>query len=315
MKHVYCHKQTAWLLLILLLCLSMLLTSCFRIQKKSGTESDTKPVAEAEEEEEYLPDDHSSAGTGTKLTETQKPVETDADGNRIFQTVAGKTPMQMYTATQEQLLAMKEYEIEAVTNLKMSMAGITMDMKISQTIRNDGENAYHKAVVDGDPTESWYIDGLFYQRYYDDADVEQKIMQSGWTLDSFLNFNHVTVGVDDFGSYPQNIIFENDYFTWDGSHYVIEYSVPKEQAVKFLASFGLDTLGTVNEATMNFTLQFNVMGRLQNAILAMTATLETENGTMELTASGKEKYLGIGTTVNEVTPPADAHMYIDYGGK
>ena len=313
MKHI---NRALFLLLILTLCLAVLLTSCIRLRKKTDTaQSDTKPVAEAEEEE-YLPETTLNTGTATKPADTEKTVETDKDGNRILQTVAGKTPMQMITATQEKLAAAKEYEIEAVTNMTFSMSGRTMDVKISQTVCNDGENAYHYVIVDGDPTESWYVDGSFYQRYYDDEGMEQKVMESsGWTLDSFLEFNHITLGADDPTLDSSDIVFTNDYFIWDGSHYVIEYSVPKDQAVNFLEAFGFDALGPIEDASMYYTMEFNVMGRLENVFLDMTATLETENGTMEITASGKEKYLGIGSNVSSVDPPADAYEYIDYGGK
>ncbi len=315
MKHTNRTHRALWLLLILTLCLSMLLTSCIRLRKRDDTvQSDTKPVTEAEEEE-YLPDTTPHTGTETKPADTEKTIETDEDGNRIFQTVAGKTPMQMVIATEEQLAAAKEYELESVINFTASMLETNMDTRVLQTIRNDGENAYYLVVIDGEPIESWYVDGSFYQRYYDDEGTEQKVMESsGWTLDSFLEFNQITLETDSSALDPSDIVFTNDYFIWDGSHYVIEYSVPKDQAVNFLETFGFD-FGTVEDASMHFTMQFNVLGILQNVIVAMTATIDTGYGTMELTASGQEKYLTIGSTVNDITPPADAYMYIDYGGK
>ena len=309
MKHI---NRTLFLLLILTLCLTMLLTSCIRLRKRTDTaQSETKPVTEAEEEE-YLPETTLNTGTATKPADTEKTLETDEDGNRILQTVAGKTPQELYAKTQEKLENMAEYEISIKGNVFVSADGIDTNIRIKQDICKESNEAYCKMDMAGEVVEAWYMDGLFYERYDNGTDTETKLVMPNWTMDAFLQQNAATLEIGADWVDKADVRSQKNYFLWDDTHYLWEGYLSADKAKAFCVQ---ETYGTPKQASVSISLKFNILGVLESYTLEQEATFDYQNKEITMKMYAEFDVLGINKTVSEVALPADADQYIYYDGK
>lgn len=137
----------------------------------------------------------------------------DENGNdNGIETLAGKTPKQLYEISKEKLDDAKEYSI--TTTQLITMSAITMNQTIVNKV--NGNNAYVETTNDSAPelnTKAWYVDGIMYQnlytgkfkREYDKEKFMEEYMDNDPSEDTFLDIPD---------SWFKNVRFKKDGDIW-----------------------------------------------------------------------------------------------------
>ena len=307
MKHTCRTKHAICLLVILLLCLSMLLSSCIRLQKKTVADSDTNSVAEKNRDEDEDENENDGQQGGQSLGIPSGPdweMETEEDVTRNWKTVGGKTPSELYEYTQHQLETMERYELRETGKITISGLGIDETLNFWEHVCKGSKSAYIKSVSNGELSEAWYVDDLFYYRYYDEETSEQKLLYTDWTLEEFLMGTGATFefGVDWFDH--SDIVFKSNSFYWDGSHYIVEATV-KEDAID---EFFVDLSG-FDDASINLSLAYNALAKLQTMTIEWNASYTYDGVTATMHLISTVEFIGINQSQTSVEPPVDAYNY------
>lgn len=215
----------------------------------------------------------------------------------------GKTPEQLYKATENLLSEMTKYDLSLSYSFGFASGTISSSVALSQDVRVTDVGAYSKSDMgDGVVSEYVYVDGIAYisngtdKIKYDDLTLEDFIEQFGLTFDAEGDW------VD--GKY---LDFSNAVFKPNGKLYALELSAPSEKAKQYVS----DTLSSddIKSASLSVKLSFDEQGTVKEYVMNADYTETSEGVSLKSTVRSELKFKSIGSAAS-VTAPSDAQAYV-----
>ena len=199
-----------------------------------------------------------SCGEGEKKTsnsQTNKnPVQNNSPEGDELDTLAGKTPEQMYNATISALKAMTEYNIVLKNISRVNFSDEPIVSEDSEEYLLSGGNAYIKYVsASGDAEEIWFVEDMIYS-VTDEAKQKSKIDAKSF-YSRYLFDISTTI-------FPLSAdYFENVKFVKQESGYKLDFSITEEDYVKYYEAANL-------AKSPSYEICFDSKGNITSAKLA-----------------------------------------------
>ena len=223
-------------------------------------------------------------------------VSCNLSGSDAVEKLVGKTPEELYAASQEKLKDAKSYSVNASQVITMSQDGESMTMTQTVITKVNGDNSYLKSTNDQTSyanMEVWYVDGIVYasmagMKAKAEIDIEeyrQKYMNSDPSESTLLDL-------------PKSW-FEDIKFEKEGEQWVLNFVVSGDKYTELLGNAGL---GSEVNGDVQYKIYFSADGDLEKVDTAFDMTIAGVKAHCVSTAV---------VTFGEVTitPPADADSY------
>ena len=250
---------------------------------------------------------------------------TSCDGEdtaKILDTLAGKTPEELYDASVAALATATSYEVSGNTDIdmKMSIRGqdATMIMKQTSISKANGEETYVKSSANGEMTfmgqtvpledtdfmEVWYVDGVCYsdmwgvkakatvdmdefkQKYMDTDPGEETLLDlpESWFKD--IKFEKVD------GGYVLNFTVKGEEYTeLFGDMFAdmdIEFVIDGDVEYKIFFDKDGNLTKTTADFAMSYTMTIEMMSVSGTAVCTSVSTVSLKEVTIEAPANADE---------------------------
>ena len=211
-------------------------------------------------------------------------------------TLAGKTPEELYTLSQEKLADAASYTINSTQVIKMSAQGQSMTFNQEVVTEINGDETHLKTSNDLDSSmnmEVWYVDGVVYSSMLgikakatvDKEAFMQEYMDKDPSESTLLDIPE---------SWYKNVKFEAS-----GDDWFVKFTISGDKYTEYFADTGLG--GTV-KGDVTHKVFFDDEGNLEKITTFVTLDIEGITTTVESTST---------VTIGDVTitAPADADSY------
>ena len=172
-------------------------------------------------------------------------------------TLAGKTPEELYQLSQEKLREATSYSVYSAQVITMTYGGQSMVMNQTVNSKVNGDNTYSKVENDTSPAnnmEAWYIDGTVY------GITQGMKIKSNITKEEYME---KYMGTDPSEStlldIPQSW-FENIVFEKEGDGWALNFVVSGEKYTQVFKNIGLQ--GATISGDVNYKMIFTADGEL-----------------------------------------------------
>lgn len=223
----------------------------------------------------------------------------EAGASNTFDTLNGKTPKQLYDATQALLSQMTKYDISCLGLATVKVGTLSVDYDTSMSVRRNGSAIYAKGdrTGTGVNTEYVYVDGVAYVN-----DGTDKIKYEDITLEDFEEtFDIAYVVADDWVS-SEYLDFSDAVFTCEGELYSVELIASSENARRYLES--AMELDSVDAASLSVKVYFDEQGNVEEYIVELWCTEEYE---FDVTVRFFFNSIG---SAEAISAPYDAQSYV-----
>ena len=212
-------------------------------------------------------------------------------------TLAGKTPEELYEASQVQLREASSYTVVANQDIIMSVGDQSMTMKQLVESKINGDNSYVKTQNDFDSSlnmEAWYVDGTVYANAFGQK-LKANITKAEY-MEQYMNADPSESTLLDI---PESW-FENIKFEKDGEGWVLNFVVSGEKYTETFANVGMQ--GAVISGEVSHKVFFDADGNLVKVVTSF-----------DMTVSGVSAHCDSISTVTigevAISAPADASTY------
>lgn len=235
--------------------------------------------------------------------DTPGQVTTD-NGN----TLNGKSPEDAYNDALEKFNSIKNYEMTAVQDIKMTMTyqGENMTQEQKQTINQklNGDDQYVKVSGSALEQETWYVDGVLYT------------ISGGTKAKATLSLKEFTEKM--MGASSNNILnipeswFKDVAFKTVEGKKVLEFKVDGNEYLTLIGN-ALGSMGTsvedMNLSMVTYTVYFTDDGDIEKITSVFSSTFSLQG--IEVKADyNTVTTVSLGTAA-EITAPADGDSFID----
>lgn len=223
----------------------------------------------------------------------------EAGASNTFDTLNGKTPKQLYDATQALLSQMTKYDISCLGSTTVKVGTLSVDYDTSMSVRRNGSAIYAKGdrTGTGVNTEYVYVDGVAYVN-----DGTDKIKYEDITLEDFEEtFDIAYVVADDWVS-SEYLDFSDAVFTCEGELYSVELIASSENARRYLES--AMELDSVDAASLSVKVYFDEQGNVEEYTVELWCTEEYE---FDVTVRFFFNSIG---SAEAISAPYDAQSYV-----
>ena len=219
--------------------------------------------------------------------------------DKELETLAGKTPEELYTETQEKLAGYTFFKTETTQDITMTMEGQTFTLKQDVVSIMDGENSYFKSYaknIDGSEIkmEGYYVDGILYN-------VPNKVYAELDFQDYVTDYLGGKEGESLLLNLPESW-FKDVSFTEGDGVYSLVFTISGDKYEEYFSKTGLAATAT-EISDVAYTVNFNDKGDLVDIVTEFSMTVMGANATVV------SKSVVILDGIEHITKPADADSY------
>ncbi len=219
----------------------------------------------------------------------------DGDDSTM-ETLAGKTPEELYETAKEKLSAATSFIITAEQEIVMTYEGESMTMNQTVISKRQGDNEYVKSYNDMSPAanmEVWYVDGMLYAntssgKIKTELDKEQFMQQ-------YMSKDPSESTLLDI---PESW-FEDMKFEAKDDRWVLKFSISEEKYEEMLTKIG-NPVDVVDD--VQYEIIFDDDGNLEEIITLFNMEIYGVSASAVSTSTVSYEQFTI-------TPPADADSY------
>ena len=216
-------------------------------------------------------------------------------GNITAETLAGKTPEQLYELSQTKLAEATSYSINATQVITMVYG--SEEMAINQTVIStvNGDNTYSKVYSDMGlmDMEVWYVDGMLY------SSMGGTKVKAPMDKDAFMEEYMGTDASEETLLDIPTSWFSNVKFEKEDTKWVLNFVISGD---KYNEMFDNIDLGGEIVGDVIYKLYFDDDGNIEKMVTIFDMSIEGVNAHCDSVS-----YITIGNVT--VTPPADADSY------
>ena len=272
-------KLISLLLMLALLISSLALVSCDEFDSDADKEgSSVKNPSNSDDD-----DDEESSSKKPKTKET----------------LADKTPEELYELAMEKLEDTDEFSITSTQLITINYEGQSLDMTQTMIQKFNGDDGYVKTMSDNTLNyETWYVDGVSY------VNMEGYKIKCALSKEDYMEqYMEADPQESTLLDIPESW-FTDIKFTKSGSDWVLKFDVDADQLNNLLGNIGMeygtidddviyrvffDDEGNMKKVTMEFDMTIEMYGETYTAHCTTDSIVVIENVTIEL--------------------PDDAHLY------
>lgn len=222
---------------------------------------------------------------------------TGADGD-TKEKLAGKTPEELYEASQQKLKDAESYYVSSTQDIVMTMGeGASMTMQQLVESKVNGDDSYMKTnnnLSDELNMEAWYVDGVVYTNSFG-----QKV-KANITKDRFMEqYMGADPSENTLLDIPESW-FEDVKFEKSGEDWVLNFVVSGEKYTEVYENAGLT--GATITGNVDYKIYFDNDGNIEKLVASFDMNVDGVNAHCESVS-----LITIGEV--EINPPADADTY------
>ena len=228
-----------------------------------------------------------------------KDNDKDKDKDTYIETLAGKSPEELYQSVKSNLAEATSYVVDSNQVIVMTYGNEKMTMNQSVVTKVQGDNSYMKSFNDMTTAanmEVWYVDGIIY------SNTANGKLQASMDKEQFMqNYMGKDPSESTLLDIPESW-FEGMKFKQDGEKWVLEITISEEKYEQYFAKLDLgadvDILGDVQ-----YDIYFDKDGNLEKIITVVDYEIQGVNCHCDTVSN-------VSLEVVQITPPADADSYM-----
>ena len=220
--------------------------------------------------------------------------ETGADesGVKTYEKLAGKTPLELYTAAKEYVSKLENYEMLMDAFSEVEVNDTKNQMTTKMITKVDGTNMYNSYSEDNSSEqEQWYVGGYL---FYNSGNSKEKIAMTGEEFSQNVGFPHQSSFLYEL----QASDFEGVLFEEKDGLFVLNFEISAEDYKS--------QSGTELSSPAKYVVCFDEKGILQSISMTLNQLV---NGLYKVNSTSKVTISNVGST-QIISAPEDADEYV-----